>query len=123
MQMKLHTKQQLRWILETALIMALGLILFKYLPMYIYGKYILFDASSHIVWTSLGLYVVWFFVDQKKSWRIPYFIFAAVVLIIMGIQRIIAKQHNEVGVMLGLAIAAIAIVIPRWKEFKKGVKF
>jgi len=121
--LKFHTKQQLRWILETALIMALGLILFKYLPMYIYGKYILFDASSHIVWTSLGLYVMWFFVDQKKSWRIPYFILSAVVLIIMGIQRIITSQHNEIGIMLGLVIAGLAIIIPRWKEFKKGVYF
>ena len=121
--MKLHTKKQLTWLLWTTIIIAIGLILFKYIPMYVYGKDILFDASSHIVWTSWVLYVIWFFVDQKKSWRIPYFIFAAVVLIIMGIQRIIAKQHNEVGVMLGLAIAAIAIVIPRWKEFKKGVKF
>jgi hypothetical protein len=41
----------------------------------------------------------------------------------MGIQRIIAGAHNEVGVMLGLAIAGLAIVIPRWKEFKKGVSF
>lgn len=121
--MKFHTKQQLIWILWTTLIMGIGLILFKYLPMYLFGKDILFDASSHIVWTSWGLYVLWFFIDQKKSWRIPYFIFCAVVLIIMGIQRIIAGQHNEVGVMLGLGVAAIAIIIPRWKEFKKGVKF
>jgi hypothetical protein len=121
--MKLHTKKQLIWIFWTTILMIIGLILFKYLPMYLYGKDILFDASSHVIWTSWGLYVVWFFVDQKKSWRIPYFIFAAAVLIIMSIQRIIAGAHNEVGVVLGLAIAGLAIVLPRWEEFRKGVRF
>lgn len=118
-----HVRQQIEWIAWTAFIMIIGLILFKYIPMAIYGKDILFDASSHIVWTSFLLYVLWFFIDQKKSWRVPYIIFAAAILIIMGIQRIIAKQHNEVGVMLGFIIAAIAIILPRRKEFKKGVKF
>jgi hypothetical protein len=121
--LKANTKQKLAWILWTAIIMAAGLILFKYIPMYIYGKDIQFDASSHIVWTSFVLYVLWFFIDQKKSWRIPYFIFSGAILIIMGIQRIVVGAHNEIGLMLGLAIAAIAIIIPRWKEFKKGVRF
>lgn len=120
---KLHTKQQLRWIFWTAIIMVIGLILLKYIPMAIYGKNILFDASSHVVLTSLGLYILWFFIDQKKSWRIPYFIFAGGLLIIISIQRIIAQQHNEVGIVLGLAVAGISIIIPRWKEFKGGVKF
>jgi hypothetical protein len=126
--MRFHTKKQLKWIMWTTLFMIIGLILFKYIPMYLhYLKYgtsaILYDASSHIVWTSWGLYVVWFFVDQKKSWRIPYFVLCAIVLTIMGIQRIIAGEHNEIGVMLGLAVAGIAIVLPRWKEFRKGVRF
>jgi hypothetical protein len=120
---KLHTKQQMIWIMWTTVIMGIGLILFKYIPMQIYGENILFDASSHIIWTSWGLYVVWFFIDQKKSWRVPYFSLCAVILIIMGIQRIIAGEHNEVGIMLGLAIAGLAIAIPRWKEFKEGIKF
>ena len=118
-----RTKKQLVWLFWTTILMAIGLILFKYIPMYFYGKDILFDASSHIIWTGWGLYVAWFFIDQKKSWRIPYFIFAAIVLIIMGIQRIIAGEHNEIGVMLGLLVAGFAIIIPRWNEFKKGVKF
>jgi hypothetical protein len=126
--MKFHTKQQLKWILFTTILMAIGLVLFKYIPMYInYLRFgtsdILYDASSHIVWTSWGLYVVWFFIDQKKSWRIPYFIFSGVVLVIMGIERIIVKAHNEVGIMMGLAVAFFAIVIPRWKEFRRGLKF
>src|SRR3989344_1835741 len=121
--MKFHTKKQLIWIFWTTIISGIGLGLFKYLPMYVYGKDILFDASSHMIWTSWGLYVIWFFVDQNKKLRIPYLIFSAVVLTIMGIQRIISHNHNEVGVMLGLGIAGIAIIIPRLKEFLKGVKF
>jgi hypothetical protein len=121
--MKSHTKIQLVWILWTTIIICIGLILFKYIPMYLYGEEILYDASSHVIWTSWGLYVLWFFVDQKKSWRIPYFIFAGGILIIMSIQRIIANEHNEVGVIVGLAIAGIAIVAPRWKEFRKEVNF
>jgi membrane-associated phospholipid phosphatase len=120
---KMHTKQQLMWLLWTTIIMIIGLILFKYIPMHLYGKDILFDASSHVAWTTWGLYILWFFVAPKKSWRIPYFIFSAMVLTVMGIQRIIAGAHNLVGVILGLAIAVIAIVAPRWNEFRKGVYF
>jgi len=121
--MKFHTKQQIIWILWTAVITLIGLILFKYTPMYFYGEDILFDASSHMAWSSWGLYVLWFFFDNNKKFRIPYIIFASMALTIMGVQRIIAQQHNEIGVMLGLAVAGIAIIIPRWKEFFKEVKF
>lgn len=121
--MRLHTRKQIIWILWTTIIIAIGLILFKYIPMYFYGKDILWDASSHVAWTCWGLYFVWFFVGQKKFWKILYLIFSAAVIIIMSIQRIIANQHNEIGVSLGLVIAALAMIIPRWKEFKKGVKF
>ena len=103
--------------------MVIGLVLFKYIPMMIYGNDILFDASSHIVWTSWALYIIWFFIDQNKSWRIPYLILSAAILILMGVQRIIAHQHNEVGIMLGLLVAFFAMVIPRWKEFTKELRF
>ncbi|MEK6875549.1 MAG: hypothetical protein AABX30_02605 [Nanoarchaeota archaeon] len=116
-------QKQIKIILLTAILTLIGLILFKYLPMYIYGNDILFDASSHVAWMGFGLYVIWFFIDQNKSWRVPYFIFSAVVLIIMGIQRIIAKQHNEIGVLLGLMIIFFAIVIPRYKEIKNKIQF
>jgi hypothetical protein len=121
--MKFHTRQQIIWVIWTTVIMVVGLILFKYIPMYIYGKDILFDASSHMAWTSWGLYVFWFFIDQKKSWRVPYFALSAVILMIMGVQRIVVGAHNEIGVMLGLAVVGIAIIIPRWKEFKEGIKW
>lgn len=121
--MKLHTKQQLKWIFKTTILMGIGLIIFKYIPMEIYGKEILFDASSHMAWTSWGLYVAWFFIDQNKKWRIPYLVLSSVILVIMGIQRIVAGEHNEVGVLLGLGVAFFAITIPRWTEFTRGLKF
>ncbi len=114
--------KKIKQLFFTALIMAVGLLFFKYLPMYIYGKDILFDASSHIVWTSFILYLIYLFIEKNKKLRIPYFIFSAIVLIIISIQRIVTKQHNEIGIMLGLIIAVIAIVIPRWKEIRRKIK-
>ncbi|HOF43824.1 MAG TPA: hypothetical protein PLE51_01720 [Candidatus Pacearchaeota archaeon] len=122
---KLNTKteQQLIWISYTAILMVIGLIFFKYLPMYLSEGNILYDASYHVLFTILLLYILWFFIDQKKSWRIPYFIFSGVLIIIVSLQRIIAQEHNEVGIILALLIGAVSIIIPRWKEFMGGVKF
>ena len=121
--MKEHVRKQLILIVETAILTLTGLVIFKYIPMSIWGKYILFDASSHVAWTSFGLYVIWFFVDQNKRWRIPYLLLASVILVIMALQRIIAGEHNEIGVLLGFFVAGMAIIIPRWKEFRRGTKF
>lgn len=123
MQKDNHIKKQLTWILWTTIIMLAGIILLKYIPMYLYGEDILHDASNHVLWAIWGLYIAWFFVDQKKSWRIPYFVFAGAVVIIISVQRIIANQHNEVGIILALVIAWLAIVAPRWGEFSKEVEF
>ena len=103
--------------------MVIGLIFFKYLPMYLSEGNILYDASYHVLFTILLLYILWFFIDQKKSWRIPYFIFSGVLIIIVSLQRIIVQEHNEVGIILALLIGAVSIIIPRWKEFMGGVKF
>lgn len=119
----LHTRQQLIWIAYTTLLMIVGLALFKYIPMYLLDNNILYDASYHVVFIILALYILWFFIDQKKSWRIPYFIFAGALIIIVSIQRIIVNEHNEVGIILALLIGFVSIVIPRWKEFKGGIKF
>ena len=121
--LRLHTKQQLIWISYTTILIIIGLIIFKYLPMYLFDKNILYDASSHVLFIILALYILWFFIDQKKSWRIPYFVFAGALIIIISIQRIIAQKHNEVGIVLALIIGAFSILIPRWKEFMRGVKF
>lgn len=98
-------------------IMAIGLILFKYLPMMIYGANILFDASMHLTIAIFVLYVLWYFVDQNKGWRIPYLIFSLVVVAIVSFQRIIANAHNDIGLLIGLVISLIAIVVSRWDYF------
>jgi len=121
--MKPHVKKQIKWLCWTFIINIIGLILLKYTPMWIYGKDILFDASSHIAWTGFILYFLWFFVDQNKNWRIPYFILSGVILVFMAIQRVVANQHNEVGVILGALVISLAILLPRFKEFKKRLDF
>lgn len=116
-------KRQVKWIFLTGIIMILGLVLLKYLPMEIYGKDILFDASSHVVWTIFIIYIGWFFVDQNKSFRVFYLILSTGIVVVISLQRIIANEHNEVGIILGLLVAFLGIVIPRWKEFWKQIKF
>lgn len=116
-------EQQIRELFFTLFLMIIGLILFKYIPMYLFGENILFDASMHIVLASFILYVLYFFVDQNKSWRIPYFIFALAVLIIISVQRIISNAHNDLGLLVGFVISIISIIIPRWKELNKKFKF
>lgn len=121
--MKNHAKTQAIELFFTAVIMILGLALLKYLPMYIFGKEILFDASQHIIIASFMLYFIYFFIDQNKSWRLPYLIFSIGVLIIISIQRILENAHNDIGLLLGLIISIIAIIAPRWREFKGKVEF
>lgn len=121
--MNAHTRKQIIWVIETAILTLAGLVLFKYIPMMIFGNDILFDASSHVAWTSFGLYAVWFFVDQNKNLRIPYMLLASVILVLMAVQRIIVGEHNEIGILLGFFVAGMAIIIPRWKEFLRNLKF
>ena len=112
-------KQKTNILISTLLLMALGLILLKYLPMYFFGQNILFDASQHIVLLAFGLYFIYIFIENKPKIRIPYMILTAMLLTIIGIQRIIAKAHNEYGVLLGFLVAGISILIPRWKEVRR----
>jgi len=118
-----HEKTQIRELIFTALIMAIGLLMLKFIPTQVYGEDILFDASMHITIACFILYFIYFFIDQNISWRIPYFIFALVVLTIISVQRIIVNAHNDIGLLLGLIISVIAIILPRWKELKKKIKF
>ncbi len=121
--MKKRIKKQIIWLTLTALIMAIGLVLLKYLPMQIFGKNILFDASAHIVITSFILYTIYYFIDQNKNWTTPYFIFSAIILTTISIQRILKDKHNDIGIMLGFLIVIIAIAIPRFKQIKKKLIF
>ncbi len=104
-------------------IMALGLILFKFVPMQIFGEDITYDASAHITITIFGLYILWFFIDQNKTWRVPYFILSLVVISIVAIQRIMLNAHNDIGLLGGLIISFFAIIFSQKKYFKNKFKF
>jgi len=121
--MKKKVKIQLKEILIAGIVILIGLLLFKYIPMYYFGNGILFDASLHIAFTIFVLYVVWFFIDHLKNWRIPYFIFCGVILIIVAIQRMFSYNHNEVGLILGLVLGVLAIGISQWKKIRNKFEF
>lgn len=112
-----------REILTAGVIIAVGLLLFKYLPMSIWGRDILFDASGHIAAAMFVLYVLWFFIDQNKQWRTPFFIFAAMVLVVISLQRIIDNAHNDIGLLGGLTLGLLAICASQWPAIKKQLKF
>lgn len=109
--MKTINKNDLRKFLMVAMLMALGLILFKYIPMNLYGKNILFDASQHITTTFFLLYVIWFFLPKNKKWKTSFYIFSITALVLVSIQRIIAHAHNPIGLILGVALSLISIFI------------
>ena len=115
--------EQIKKILVAGIVIAIGLIIFKYLPMFIFGKNILFDASSHVAWTIFLLYIVWFFIDQNKSWRIPYFILSIAILTIISIQRIVTNNHNLFGLLLGFLIGIFGIAISQYKIIRNKIKF
>lgn len=107
----------------TSALMFAGVLIFKFLPMLIFGKEILFDASLHIILACFVLYVFYFFIEHDKNLRIFYFVFAMAIIIIISFQRIFVNAHNDVGLLLGLVISLISIIIPRWGEFRKEIEF
>ncbi|MEN9626427.1 MAG: hypothetical protein RL557_755 [archaeon] len=107
----------------TFTLMILGLFVFKWYPMSVYGKDILFDSSAHIVLASFVLYIIYFFIDQNKSWRMPFFLLAFSVLIVISFQRIYENAHNDIGLLLGFVIAVVSIALPNWNKIKKKIKF
>jgi NADH:ubiquinone oxidoreductase subunit 2 (subunit N) len=123
--MKIHkrTRQQIKILVTAGLIMFLGLLVFKLIPMLIWGNDILFDASAHITIAIFVLYTLWFFIDQNQQWRIPYFIFSGLVLFIISIQRIMVSAHNDVGLLAGLIISLFAIYISQNKKINKKLEF
>ncbi len=110
-------------LVHAGLVMFLGLILFKLIPMEIFGKDIKFDASAHITIAMFLLYFIWFFIDQNKSWRTIYFVFSLAVISIISIQRILVDAHNDIGLLAGLLLSLFAIVHSQKKYFKDKFKF
>lgn len=121
--MKKRVNKQLKILWKAALIMFFGLLFLKYLPMKIYGENILFDASAHITVSIFALYVIWFFIDQNKKWHLPFFIFSALVLFVVALQRINVNAHNDIGLLLGLLISVGAIIYSQFDYFKGKFKF
>jgi hypothetical protein len=114
---------QIKKIMQTAIILFLLILLFKFVPEKIFGRDILFDASLHISLACFILYILWFFIDQNKNWRIPYLIFCLAVIIIIALHRIVINAHNDLGLLIGLIISLIAIIIPNFKKIKNKIKF
>jgi len=118
---RLSFRQKINSILTAGVIMILGLLALKYLPMTIWGSDIVFDASMHITATVFVLYVFWYFIDQNRSWHIPFFILGALILAIVSFQRIAVAAHNDIGLLGGLIISLLAIAFSRPDYF--GGKF
>lgn len=116
-------KRKIWSLVIAAAIMAVGLILFKLMLMEIFGRNILFDASMHLTIAMFILYVGWYFIDQNKSWRVPYFIFSLAVITIISVQRVLVNAHNDVGLLGGFLLSIVAIIISRWHYFHNKFEF
>lgn len=112
-------KNKIIKIIYSALIMLVGLIILKYIPMQIFGKDILFDASQHIVVAGFILYLGYVIIGYKDKIMIPYYFLSFMVLTFIAIQRIITNAHNDIGLILGLIVVTLGILIPQWKEVMK----
>ena len=121
--MNKKTKNQIISILNTGIIMIIGLIILKYIPMKIWGNDILFDASMHITVACFVLHIIWFFIDQNKKWQIPFFMFCLLVLAIISFQRIYVNAHNDIGLLGGLSLSIFAIWYPQYSNLKKKIHF
>ena len=115
--------KKIQSIVQTGILMFVGLFFLKLVPMYVYGFDIKFDASAHITIAIFILYFIWFFIDQNKTWRLFYFIFSLAVISIISIQRILVDAHNDVGLLLGLIVSLVSIMLSRWDYFKNKLKF
>ena len=116
-------EEQIQRISIAFTLMACGIFLLKYIPMYIWGTDILFDASLHIVSAFFVLYVLWFFVDQNPRMHFPFFLLSILILYIVAIQRIAVYAHNDVGLLLGLGIALLSIGYAERENLKGAFKF
>jgi hypothetical protein len=118
MKQKLGITPRVEKVGETIFIMIIGLLIFKYLPMFIFGSNILFDASLHVIFISLVLYVLYLTVEDHKQLRMAYLLFSIVVLVGIGIQRYVAFKHDLFGIIMGLVISYIAIMLPLRRKRK-----
>lgn len=115
--------QKLKSILIAAVVMFFGILIFKFIPMEFFGNDVKFDASLHLTIAIFLLYVGWYFFDYNKNWKLFYLLFSFAVVIIVSVQRIYVGAHNDIGLIIALIISFFAIVISRWKYFRKRILF
>lgn len=120
---RLTTLQKVRSLLTALLFMATGVVIFKYIPMEIWGSDIRFDASLHVIVTSFVLYTVWYFVDQNESWHIPFFILSGLIVGVVATQRILVDAHSDIGLLLGLVVSLVSIILSRPGYFRGKFNF
>jgi membrane-associated phospholipid phosphatase len=118
-----RVKKQIIILLKAGIVMAFGLLIFKYIPMQIWGDDILFDASAHITGTIFVLYVFWFFIDQNEKWRIPFFFLSGVILAVVAFQRIEVNAHNDIGLLAGFIVSISAIIYSQYDKLKDRFEF
>ncbi len=121
--MKKVTQTKIESLIKTGIVMIIGLLIFKFIPMELLGKDIKFDASAHITITFFVLYIIWFFIDQNKNWHTPFFVFSLVIISIVSIQRIMMNAHNDIGLIGGIIISCVAIFYSQKKSFKDKISF
>lgn len=119
----MRSTEKLRRIVMSICVAALGIALLKVVPMAIWGPAIEFDASFHVTVTLLGLYILWFFIDQNPRWRVPFFLLASVVTLVVAIQRLLIDAHSDIGILLGIAVGMIAIGAAEWQDIKHTFSF
>lgn len=115
--------EKIRALVVSALLMAIGILIFKYLPMHIWGPAIEFDASLHVTVAVFVLYIAWYFVDQNPRWHTPFFVFAALVVAIVAAQRLLVDAHNDIGVLAGIVLSLVSIALSRWASVRKKIHF
>jgi hypothetical protein len=118
-----RTKKQISILFKAFSVMFIGLFLFKWVPMQIWGENILFDASAHITIAIFILYVIWFFIDQNKKMHTPFFVFSFLVLAIISLQRVLIDAHNDIGLLAGLIISVSAILYSQFDFLKEKINF
>jgi len=116
-------KAEFRRLLVSGSIIIIGLFLLKIIPMYLFGESILFDASAHLAVAIFILYGLWFFIDQDRGWRIPYFIFAFFILTVISLQRIVSYNHNDFGLLLGLILGLFGVGVAEWNSIRDKFEF
>ena len=115
--------EKLRRILLSIVIAGAGIVILKIIPMMVWGVGIEFDASLHVTTTIISLYVIWFFIDQNPRWRVPFFMVATGVVLIVAIQRLLVDAHSDIGVLLAIVLGLGAVMTAEWHDIRDKISF